>query len=158
MLILLFLLVWIIFNGQITLEIVLFGLGIGILMYIFVCAFMGYKPSTDIMIIRLIPAGLWYVIVLVSEIIKANISVVKYIGTSKYDLLPVVVSFDVPLETNFARVILANSITLTPGTITCKLEGNHLEVHCLDEELAAGLDSSVFVELLTKIEKMALKK
>ena len=158
MLILLFLLVWIIFNGQVTLEIVLFGLGIGVLMYIFVCAFMNYKPSTDIMILRLIPVGAWYLIVLVAEIIKANVNVVKYIGTSKYDLLPVVVTFEVPLKTKFARVILANSITLTPGTITANLEGNHYEVHCLDEELAVGLDSSIFVELLTKIEEIALKK
>lgn len=158
MLILVFLLVWIIFNGQVTLEIVLFGLGIGALMYAFICVFMNHKPSTDIMIFKLIPAGLLYICVLIIEIIKANLVIVKYIGTYKYDLLPVLVSFDAPLKTSFARMMLANSITLTPGTITVKQDENHYVVHCLDEDMASGLDNSVFVRLLVKMEAMVLKE
>ena len=49
-------------------------------------------------------------------------------------------------------MILANSITLTPGTITVSLEGNDFYVHCLDKEFAEGIDSSAFVELLQKME------
>ena len=50
------------------------------------------------------------------------------------------------------EVILANSITLTPGTITVSLEDNRFCVHCLDRELAEGMENSVFVELLKKME------
>ena len=46
----------------------------------------------------------------------------------------------------------ANSITLTPGTITVSLTDNEYTVHCLDKELAEGISSSVFVKLLTKLE------
>ena len=56
------------------------------------------------------------------------------------------------LRTEFARVVLVNSITLTPGTITVGLEGSDFYVHCLDKEFAEGMDHSVFVELLEKME------
>ena len=48
----------------------------------------------------------------------------------------------------------ANSITLTPGTITVSLSDDEYVVHCLDKELAQGIDSSVFVELLKRIENV----
>ena len=154
MLILLFLIAWIIFNGQITLEIVLFGLGIGALMYAFVCKFMGHKPSTEINIIKLIPSGIVYICVLVWEIFKANIIAVRYICMAKYDIEPALVTFDVPLKTAFGRMILANSITLTPGTITVEQKENHYVVHCLDKDMAEGLDDSIFVKLLLKMESI----
>lgn len=55
-----------------------------------------------------------------------------------------------------AKVILANSITLTPGTITVSVEGDVFCVHCLDKELAEGIENSVFVQLLERME--ALKR
>ena len=50
-------------------------------------------------------------------------------------------------------MILSNSITLTPGTITCQLEGDRYLVHCLDEAMVDGLDNGVFVERLSEMEK-----
>ena len=97
---------------------------------------------------------LQYVCVLVWEIVKANFAVIKLITSSKYELEPAMVLFKVDLETKMARVILANSITLTPGTITVLLEGDEYIVHCLDKELAEGIDRSVFVDLLRRIERV----
>lgn len=154
MLIFLFLIVWIIFNGQVTLEIVLFGLGIGALMYAFVCKFMDYTPSKEAKMIRLILPGIKYIFILIWEILKANLAAVRYICMSRYDIEPALVSFDVPLETPFARMILANSITLTPGTITVEQKENHFLVHCLDKDMAEGMDDSVFVKQLAKMEKI----
>ena len=60
--------------------------------------------------------------------------------------------FNTDLKTGLAKVLLANSITLTPGTITVSVEDNRFCVHCLDRELAEGLEDSAFVELLKEIE------
>ncbi len=60
--------------------------------------------------------------------------------------------FGTDLQSELSKVILANSITLTPGTITVSLEDNRFCVHCLDRELAEGMENSVFVELLKKME------
>ena len=65
---------------------------------------------------------------------------------------PVLVSFSSDMKTDLGKAFLANAITLTPGTITVMLENSEFVVHCLDKSLAAGMDSSVFVQLLKKLE------
>lgn len=150
----LFFLVWIIFNGAVTVEIMIFGLVISSAMYLFICRFMNYSVRKDIAYLKRAIPILEYVGVLVWEIIKANFAVIKLVTSSKYDLEPVLIHFKTDLQSRQARVILANSITLTPGTITVRLEENEYVVHCLDKELAKGMNHSVFVELLEKIERM----
>jgi multicomponent Na+:H+ antiporter subunit E len=49
-------------------------------------------------------------------------------------------------------VLLANSITLTPGTYTLFQDKDHFVVHCLRREYAEGMDNSTFVELLRKVK------
>ena len=48
---------------------------------------------------------------------------------------------------------LANSITLTPGTITVSLKDDTYEVHCLDKGLSEGIEDSCFVKLLKEMEE-----
>ena len=92
---------------------------------------------------------LWTVVV---EVIKANTQVIFYIMTSKYEVRPKLVRFKTNLHQELSRVTLANSITLTPGTITVSLTEDEYVVHCLDEELAEGMEDSVFVQKLHKME------
>jgi len=63
------------------------------------------------------------------------------------------VSFHSDMKTPTGKTFLANAITLTPGTITVTLEGSEYVVHCLDQSLAEGMDDSVFVEMLSKLEQ-----
>lgn len=148
----LFFLIWVIFNGQLTAEIAAFGVVIAGVMYWFLCRFFDYSPRYDLFLLRKAPLLLHYFFTLVVEILKANLTVFKMIYTAEYELEPAVVHFKTDLRSTFARVLLANSITLTPGTITVALTGNEYTVHCLDKELAEGISSSVFVKLLKKIE------
>ena len=152
---LLFLLIWVILNGRVTLEIMLFGLVIATLMFLFICKFMDYSIKKELWLCRKFFLLFGYIIVLLVEILKSNFTVVKMIFYVKYQVEPVLVSFHSPLKTNFANFILANSITLTPGTITVSAEDGDFVVHCLDKELAVGMDDSVFVHLLERIEKGA---
>lgn len=149
-----FFLIWIIFNGRLTLEIAAFGAVIAGVMYAFICKFMNYSPRTDILMVKKLIYILQYVFILIKEIIKANYAVIKMIMSSRYVIEPAVVRFKADLKSNLARVALANSITLTPGTITVSLEGDEYVVHCLDKELAEGINSSVFVDLLKRLERM----
>ena len=65
---------------------------------------------------------------------------------------PVIVEFHSGLKTQFQNVLLANSITLTPGTITVFQEGDHFVIHALRREYAEGLESSSFIKLLDKLK------
>ena len=79
-------------------------------------------------------------------------AVLKIIISPELQPEPAIVYFDTDFKTGIAKVFLANSITLTPGTITVSVEENRFCVHCLDKELAEGLEDSVFVELLREME------
>lgn len=151
---LIFFLIWVIFNGQFTPEIAVFGLVIAGLMYAFICKFMGYKPRADIIMAKKFFYLIQYVFILIKEIVKANFAVIRMITSSRYELEPAVVRFKTDLKSAPARIMLANSITLTPGTITVSLTGDEYVVHCLDKSLAEGINSSIFVTLLRRLERM----
>lgn len=151
---LLFFFAWVIFNGRLTLEIALFGFAVAWAMFAFVCSFMGYSMKKELRFYKLIPAFFQYLFYLVREIIQANVTVVRLILTRKEEMEPVIVHVRADLKTEAARVILANSITLTPGTITVSLTEDKLLVHCLDKSLSGGMDDSMFVRLLQKMEEI----
>ena len=149
---LLFFAVWVVFNGRITVEIALFGIAISALMFGFMCRFMDYSPEKERMLYKKIPLFCKYVLLLVREIFNANLTVCKMILTRKELMEPAVVKVHTNLKTETARVMLANSITLTPGTITVSMEGAELLVHCLDKSLAEGMEDSEFEKLLKQLE------
>lgn len=149
-----FLLFWIVLNGQFTLEIFAFGVVIALAMYAFVCKFLGYSVEKDILLVRKLPLILLYILVLFWEIIKANVSAIRLAISYRREIDPVIVQFQSGLKTDAAKVVLANSITLTPGTITVAIEEDELTVHALDISLVGGMGDSVFVHMLRKMEAM----
>lgn len=153
----LILLLWILFNGQLTLEIFLFGLVFATAFYAFLCKFLGFSLKKDIGYIKKLGYVIEYLIVLFVEIIKANIATAKILLSSRYEVEPAIVKFKTKLKSEKARVVLANSITLTPGTITVRLQYDEFTVHCLDKSFAEGLSDSIFVKLLMRMEGVDLK-
>lgn len=149
-----FWLLWVIFNGRLTLEIALIGLVLSMALFVFCCRTMGYSVQRDVRLMRRLPVAVQYIVILIIEILKANRQMLYFITTPKYQVEPQIIHFRSDLKNELSRVILANSITLTPGTITVSLEGNDFYVHCLDKEFAEGIESSIFVELLEKMEAM----
>lgn len=145
---------WVVLNGKWTTEIGVFGLVFAALAYAFTWKYMGYSPKVDLALLRRAPSAIGYGVTLVIEIIKANLTVCRMILKGEFEPKPQLVHFDVPLKKNRHLVALANSITLTPGTITVELEDNHFTVHALDESMVEGLDDGVFVQKLTKLEKL----
>ena len=150
---LVFFCVWIIFNGAVTLEILVLGALISAAMFWFVCRFMDYSMEKERKFYQKVPLFTRYVTVLLKEILKANAAVFRLILTRKESIEPVLVYVRTDLKTETARVILANSITLTPGTITVSMTQRQLLVHCLDKSLAEGMEDSVFVQLLREMEE-----
>lgn len=146
---------WIIFNGKITGEILWIGTFVSAGVFWFICKFMDYSIQKEKRFYQRIWGFCKYAYLLLTEIVKANVTVGHMILTQREEMEPVLVSFHTNLKTDIARVILANSITLTPGTITVTIEGNELTVHCLDKSLAEGIEDSVFEQKLKELEKEA---
>ena len=66
---------------------------------------------------------------------------------------PTIVTFKTRLQSNVARVALANSITLTPGTITIRVEGDIFYVHAISRKAAAGLPGEMEDRLARVFER-----
>lgn len=148
----LLLFIWFIFNGKITLELTILGIILCAGIYFFLCRFMDYSVKKDIALMRRSVLFLYYIGVLIVEIVKANTQVMRLILTDREVVEPVIVAHETRLKTDLGRVILANSITLTPGTITISLEGDRLLIHCLDRTMAEGMNDLIFERLLEKME------
>ena len=157
MAILLFLL-WILLNGRFTLDagmvqIVVSGLAVAVLVYLFAVKALGFSPKAELYFWRNVFLIVAYAAVLVWEILKANFAVVVIILNIKKKISPSVVKVKIPLKKSFSRMLLANSITLTPGTITIEQSGDEYTVHCLDRSFIEGIEKGTFVKLLERMER-----
>ena len=146
-----FFILWIVLNGRITLELVLLGIPIAAAVFLFARAAFGYSASTELSVLKYAPLALVYLVNLIREIIIASLNVVALILRPSGRPDPVLIEFDSGLPTQFQNVILANSITLTPGTVTVEMSEGHFTVHCLVPEFADGIGESSFVKLLRRI-------
>ncbi|MBR5307103.1 MAG: Na+/H+ antiporter subunit E [Oscillospiraceae bacterium] len=148
----LLLLFWIILNGKITTEILIFGVVLAAAIFWFMCKFLDYSPKYEMFVAKNFFWILTYFVVLVIEIFKSAIAVYKRVYSKKIEIQPQMVFFDVDIKSEFLRFVLANSITLTPGTITVDVDDNHFCVHALDYTLAEGIEDSVFIKMLKIME------
>lgn len=94
-----------------------------------------------------------YFLYLFKEIVKANIDVVtRILRWRSTSISPQIIEIQQPQKSDLGAVIYANSITLTPGTVTVKLSGDSLTVHALSKETAAELTTgSISKEISNRI-------
>ena len=71
---------------------------------------------------------------LVKEIVESNVEVTRTILSKEMNLKRNMIEIAAHQKTELGRVILANSITLTPGTVSVKMEGDRILVHALSFE------------------------
>lgn len=143
---------WIILNGKITVEIVAFGLVLTTAIFWFMCKFLEYSPKYEIFVLKNFIWIIAYFFVLIIEMVKSAITVYKKVYSRRIEIQPQMVFFDVDIKSEFLRFVLANSITLTPGTITVDVDDNHFCVHALDYTVAEGIENSTFIKILKKME------
>jgi multicomponent Na+:H+ antiporter subunit E len=87
------------------------------------------------------------------EVFVANVQVAKVILDPKLPISPRMVVFHGSQKTDLGRAIYANSITLTPGTITTGIEGQEFQIHALT---AADLETDEEQEMdvrCTRVER-----
>ncbi len=100
----------------------------------------------------------WSVIYILNFIwlmIKANFNVARIVLTPSLPINPGIVEFDTKLTNEYAKMVLANSITLTPGTFTVDVVGSRFYIHWLD--VTTTDPQEVYKEIAEPFEKILLK-
>ena len=109
------------------------------------------EPDVFRQTFRSIPYGFW----LIKEIILSNIDVCKRILNPKLPISPRLIKISSTQRNELARTAYANSITLTPGTISIDVDGNDIEVHALSEVGTEALATGDMDRRITHVEKKA---
>ncbi len=90
---------------------------------------------------------------LIKEVVLANIAVARCVWQGADAISPSVLKVKANQKTDLGIVIYANSITLTPGTVSIDLEGNEITVHALTRESAADLLTGEMDRRVCRVEK-----
>jgi multicomponent Na+:H+ antiporter subunit E len=86
------------------------------------------------------------------EIVKANVDVARIILSPSLPISPRLIRVPGTQRTEMGLVTYANSITLTPGTITCDVRDGYLLVHAITAESAAGVETGEMDAKVTALE------
>ncbi|MEX2614672.1 MAG: Na+/H+ antiporter subunit E [Alphaproteobacteria bacterium] len=96
-----------------------------------------------------------YLIWLIKEIVVANVDVTRAILMPRMPIQPQVIRAKATQHNELGKVIYANSITLTPGTITMDIDGDEFTVHALTDGSAGGVLDGGMDRRVTALEPRA---
>ncbi len=94
-----------------------------------------------------------YLLWLTKEVVLANIAVARRVWQGKDSISPRTIEVTASQKSDLGKVIYANSITLTPGTVSIDLEGDKILVHALDGESADGLLTGEMDRRVCRVEQ-----
>ena len=102
--------------------------------------------------VHLLPGLIRYVPWLIGQVIRSNLDVARRIVSPELPIHPSVVKVDATHHTEVGRVTYANSITLTPGTISLDVSAETIEVHALTEDATNDLMSGEMARRVQRAE------
>lgn len=145
---------WVILCGNVTVEIVVFGAVVSLLVFWFTCKFCLWSIQRELVFWQLLLPGLHYILLLLREILTSNLAMLRMCLRADFPELcrPVLVKVHAPFRSNIAKMTLANSITLTPGTITVENQGKDFLVHCFNATYSTNMSEMALVRQLIKME------
>ncbi|EDN71485.1 Predicted cation antiporter [Beggiatoa sp. PS] len=134
-----FFIIWLFLVGTFSVSEVFVGLIVALL-----TAWLSSKHLVLIDAIKFNRAMLWfmlrYLLVFIVALIRANIDMARRVLSPHLPINPALVEVQTQLKSPLGKLILANSITLTPGTLTVDVIGDRLQVHWVDSTPGVDLE------------------
>ncbi len=123
--------IWLVANASLAMDVILIGVVVSTILALPLSVFAGAFSE-----IRLTPKALLYYFrylgVFLWELLLANMNVARIVFSPKIDIHPGIVQIHTRLKSRTGRLVLANSITLTPGTLVVDIDDDVLYVHWID--------------------------
>ncbi len=142
---------WLVLSGHFTLLL----LGFGAVSAVLVTWFLSRMDATDRERRKFYPGGklLGYFGWLLWSVVKANIDVTRRIWDPRLPIKPDWTRLDTKVSTPMEKTLYANSITLTPGTLTTDVGEDHFFIHALSQE---GIDELREGEMERRIRRLGV--
>jgi len=123
--------IWLVLNASIESQVLLSGIFLATLLSVTLVHFSSAYADVRLSP-RVIGHILLYLLVFTGELVRANFNVARLVFSPRLDIHPGIVEIKTRLQSRTARMLLANSITLTPGTLVVNIIGDTLFVHWID--------------------------
>ena len=142
---------WLALSGHYTPLLLVIGLASAVLV-VSLASRMGLIDEEGVPL-EALTWGMGYLGWLLKEIFVANLHVAGIILRPGLPISPVIVDYRGSQTTDLGRVIYANSITLTPGTITTRVKGRDMEIHSLTWVDVDGREEDEMDTRVSRLEK-----
>ncbi len=142
---------WLLLTWTFELYSLLIGAGLSILLALLFCGKCDLYSEMKLTPKAFVYTFVYFIVFLV-ELVKANIDVTRRVLSPSMPINPGIVKVETHLKSKMARLILANSITLTPGTFTIEINEEALYVHWIDVKHAE--EAKATEDLVRKFEKI----
>lgn len=143
--------IWMLLSDSISLQGFLFGYALGSLfLYLF------YAHAKKTFYLKKLWKSIVLLLVFCREVVTANLVVLRYVVSPLQRLNPGIIAMHVDFDSDFELVLLANMITLTPGTLTLEVSTDNktLFLHvldCSDPEELIGHIRREFVDRIKEV-------
>ena len=143
--------IWVVNSGHYTPLILGFGLvSVAVVILLSLRMKLVGEEAQPLHLLRRLPAfyaWLW------REIVISNLAVTACVWRGKNSISPTTARVPVQLKTRLGRVIYANSITLTPGTVSIHLGEDEILVHALKASDLAALQEGEMQQQVSRLEQ-----
>ncbi|MCK5169960.1 MAG: Na+/H+ antiporter subunit E [Bacteroidales bacterium] len=123
--------IWVLLNNSFQFELIIIGFVLSLIISILFGRHIQIFNE-----LKFIPKSflntILYLFVFLIELIKSNLDVARRVITPSLPINPGIIKTKTKLKSKMGRMILANSITLTPGTLTVDIEDDIMYIHCID--------------------------
>lgn len=127
------LLFWVMLNGTLAADSFIIGILVSFSITLLFCSglsfFTEFRATPQAFV-----AGIFYYVYFFKELVKSNFKLAAIVINPSLPINPGIIKVRTKLKSKMGRLMLANSITLTPGTLTVELDGEWIYVHCVTVE------------------------
>lgn len=131
--------IWLMLNSTLAWHVVVLGLVLAaagaVALKDIATAYAGIRLSSKSIVYYFAYLGLF-----LKELVMANLNVARLVLKPDPNLQPAIIQVKTELKTAVGRLALANSITLTPGTLVVEIKDDSLFIHCIDVSEANPTD------------------
>jgi len=119
---------WLIFSNNLQIANIFVGLGVS---FFIALLYTKLFPTEKFESINPYWLGV-YILVLIKQLVLSNIQIASRVLRKDMNLSPAIVAVKTDLTSEWKKLLLANSITLTPGTLTLDVKEDMLYIHVIE--------------------------
>jgi len=127
-----FVVIWLLLSASLAWQVILAGVVVSVVLVLLYAGVRYAKLGKITFSAAVIKASLSYIFVFLRELIKSNLDVAFRVISPSLPIKPGIVEVKTKLKSPLGRLVLANSITLTPGTLTVETKEDSFFIHWID--------------------------